>query len=176
MKVVTSLLIASVVSVGAFSDRAVNLRNTAGFVKQTDGSPFFVDQVLVQLIWTATSPATHGGVGGSLGAGEILLNSLVTSPTYGGLWPDQIQGVVVYDDIDVGGLINTGYITVRLYDSSVLGWGDFFLQQAQEGSPLTDYDSGNSATVYDTGSSILGGNIDYQGFQIVPEPAVASPW
>ena len=171
------MVVTAVLAMGpVWGDIAVELKNTSGFVKQADESPLFVDRVLVQLIWTASAPVPKAEIGGATGEGEFLLNSLVTTSGFAGVWPDQPQGIIVYTDADVGNAdINSGYIIVRLYDNSALGWGDYYLQQAQEGTPLTEYDSENQeATVYDTAGGILGGAIDSQGYTIIPEPAVAS--
>ena len=117
---------------------------------------------------------TTGGVGGAVGATESLLDSFTTTSGYEGTWSDIFDGTDVYTDSDVGEVdINAGYFFVRVFDSAAMGLGDNYLQQYAQGPSLTEYDFQAASTIYDTNGS-LGGAIDAQGYQIIPEPAVAS--
>jgi len=176
MKILGTILASSLVIATASADLAVDFLNDAGTVTEAGSSGgTFVDQVLVQLIWTASTPTQQAGLGGALGAGEVLLHSLVTTSTYAGTWSDQPQGILEYADSDVGDVdINDGYFFVRMFDNTATGLGDFYLQQGQQGSPLTEYDSGLIATIYDTNGELGGLDLDAQGNQVIPEPAVAA--
>ncbi len=174
MKKLLAALIASIVSVSAFADIAVELKNQSseGFVYQPGGVTF-VDQALYQLIWTPATPAQQAGIGGAVGANEYLLDWLVTTSGQRGLF--STHGVISYADSDVGGNdINAGYFFVRVFDNAATGEGDYYLQQYVQGPSLTLYDQQVASTVYSTAVGDLGGTLDSQGYQVIPEPAVAS--
>lgn len=171
------MLLASMATVSVVADIEVELRNDAagGEVYQPGGA-LYVDQALVQLIWTPNSPTQQAGLGGSLGAAEYLLNSLVTPLGPHGLFAN--QGVLTYSDGDVGGNnINVGYFFVRIFDNSALAEDDYYLQQYVQGPTLNDPTDEPPPLAYTT-SGALGGTLDNiadgGGYQIIPEPAVAS--
>jgi hypothetical protein len=177
MKKIIVLLASSLIVGSVLADIAVELKNNAGIVYEPGGVTF-VNQALVQLIWTA-DPTGKAGVGGALASGEYLLNSLVTTSGAWGTWGDQPQGVLQYDDGDVGGtagqdtVILGGYFFVRIFDNSKTDLNDYYLQQSQEGPSLDKYVSTVPATIYDT-NGLLGGALDAQNNQVIPEPAVAA--
>ena len=176
MKKLIAVLSMSFVAVIVSADIAIDFKNNGGLVTEVgSGGSSYVDQVLVQLIWTATTPDQLAGIGGALGEGEFLLNTLVTTSGFAGTWTDQPQGILDYADSVVGDVdINDGYFFVRMFDNTATGLGDFYLQQGQQGSPLTEYDSGLIATIYDTNGELGGLDLDAQSNQVIPEPAVAA--
>ena len=181
MRKIFGVLVVSLISGVASADLAIELKNNSQYVTEPESAgATYVDQVLVQLIWTASIPTTQAGIGGTLGAEEFLLNSLVTTSGYRGTFSDQPQGVLQYDDGDVGGssgsdtAILDGYFFVRMFDNTATGLGDFYLQQSQQGTPLTKYDAQLTDTIYSTDTLIGGSDLDAQGNQVIPEPAVAA--
>ncbi len=179
MKKVLAILTASLISGIAVADLAIELRNDAGLVYETDGTTA-VDQALVQLIWSPTDSAQAVDTGNHLASGEYLLNTLTTTSGYAGTWSDQIQGVLEYDDEAVGGTVDqdttilSGYIFVRIFDTLKTAKDDWYLQQFVQGPGLTRYNALDTETIYQTNGE-LGGvlNDATYGHQVIPEPAVA---
>ena len=173
MKKIISILIATSFAGVAFADIAIELKNNGGVVT-TDGTTN-VGKAFVQLIWTASTPEAQAGIGATLGSGEFLLNSLITTDGFAGTWSDQPIGVLTYVDADVGGAdINDGYFFVRMFDNTATGLGDFYLQQYQQGIPLAESnpDVGAPPPPYNS-NTFLGGDLSL-GNQVIPEPAVAA--
>lgn len=170
VSVLTMALIAGIAS----ADIAVDFKNNGDLVYEAGSSTVFVDQALVQLIWTASVPSQQAGVGGTLGDGEQLLYSILTTSGFAGTWSDQYPGILEFVDTDVGGAdINAGYFFVRTFDNSALGLGDYYLQQYQQGPVLAEYNTEPAPAPYSTFQE-LGGSLDAQGNQVIPEPAVAA--
>ena len=180
MKKILTVLIVSLISGIAAADLAVDLKNNAGLVLETDGTTY-VDQALVQLIWSPTDSAQAVDTGNHLASGEYLLNTLTTTSGAAGTWGDQLQGVLEYDDGVVGGtaaedtIILSGYIFVRIFDNTATELGDWYLQQYVQGPGLTRFNATATETIYQTAGT-LGGALNDASFgqQVIPEPAVAA--
>jgi len=149
----------------------IDLKNNNDVVYKPGGVDY-VDQAFVQLIWTPSYNHLFNiaGIGGSLASGEVLLNSLTTSPAYAGTWSDQLIGLQTYGDGAVGSSINNGYIFVRIFDNSAMGFEDYYLQQYVQGPSLAEYNALDIGTIYETNGQ-LGGTLG--NFQVIPEPATA---
>lgn len=162
------ITMAIMVSVAGFvsADIAVDLQNSGG-VFTTDGATF-VDQAYVQLVWNETAPvAAPGAVGLSLLApGDTILSDFTTTIGFAGTWSDLGNQGGEYDFVGV----NTGYLTVRVFDAADLGVGAKFLQfDIDVDGSLTDYVSTDTGTIYQTDGT-LGGDIGASAYQVIPEP------
>lgn len=176
MKKVLMFCALSLIAGIAFADIGIDLKNNGGIVYAAGSSTTFVDQALVQLIWSPTNlaQATDVSVDSYLSPGEKVLYSLITTSGFAGTWSDQYPGILEFMNADVGGSdINVGYFFVRIFDNTKLGVNDFYLQQYVQGPNLTEYAANPPPTPYSTFQQ-LGGSLDSQGYQIIPEPAVAS--
>jgi len=160
----------------ASADLDIEFDNFGGTVTAAgSGGTVGIDQVLAQLIWTASVPTAQAGVDGALGTGEFLLDSILTTSGFWGAWSDQDQTVKTYLDSDVGDAdINVGYFFVRMFDNAAKAINNFYLQYLAAGPTLTEYDTDPRPTQYLTSGLIGGNDIDDQGLQVIPEPTVVS--
>ncbi len=160
----------------ASADLDVEFDNFGGVVTSAGSSGTVgIDQVLAQLIWTASVPVAQAGIDGALGTGEFLLDSILTTSGYWGTWSNQDQPIKTYLDGHVGGAdINAGYILVRMFDNSAKDLDDFYLQYLIAGPSLIEFNTAPRPTAYNTSGLIGGGDIDIQGNQVIPEPTVAA--
>ena len=168
-----TVLLVSILTASAsvFADIAVNLKNLTTSVYKADGETR-VDQAYVQLIWSTRSE-TKANINGEnlLGDGEYLLNGFVTTEYPYGLFD---EGTGYYSDSDVGDAnILSGYIFVRIFDNAAIVLGDYYLQQFVQAPTLEPYDAQVPNSLYQTNGEV-GGAVSFQGYQIIPEPAVAS--
>ena len=176
MKAIGTLMAFLVAGI-AYADIDIEFDNTGGTVTEGgSGGTVGIDVVLAQLIWTASVPTAQAGIGGALGTGEVLLDTVTTTLGMWGTWGDQDQPVETYLDSDVGGVnINNGYFFVRLFDIANTAVDDYYLQwESAEWSPaLTEYNTEPRPTQYLTDTKLFAADIDEHGNQVIPEPAVA---
>lgn len=165
MKKIVTMAVAAAFAGLAVADISINFENLGTTVNAAGGG--FVNQALAQLIWTAAPVQTQGNPDGALNAGEVLLAEVTTTVGYAGTWSDQPM-VVRGTDAGVGGVVADGNFFVRIYDVDAMAKDDYFLQQFVTEGPLVEF--AKPSDIYQT-NGLLGGDIDAQGYQIVPEPA-----
>lgn len=178
MKKMVGVLVATFVAAAAMADIGVDWRST-GMVKNAGlgvGSPTGGGQTIaagsvVKLVWApndTTYQQTGLGLSG-LWDGEVELASGIAGAA--GSWTITIGDNVITTDEFGSASLNEGYIFSRLFQNGTIGAGDYYLEFALEGGPLTEFDAMNSATVYDALGNTTWQSMDTQGLQVIPEPA-----
>ena len=170
MKRVLVMTMAIMVAGIASADLSVDWKSgTAGAIYDIGGSGAgpFVEGAVVQLIWSTTPSVTTAGEYDLAALGdEWLLISGLTS-TYG----QGFAGSGVWSDADVGGnAIKDGYFYTRVFQKDASA-GEFFLDLAENGTPLSEYNSTDPTTTYS--DAVLAGvyNIGDNATTVIPEPA-----
>ena len=183
-----TLVLCSAVSLlvmGATADLAVSFWNSTAFFGNvgtdtaTDFDPasYLQSDSITQLIWNQNSPtAGNVGVGGSLLAGEVLLEQMfLNDSAYGGWGPGAgitydsafINASDQYDTAD----INVGFFYARVFESGA-AQGDYYYTGATVDAADWVLVGTDPGTVF-SGSIMedVTTNIDSQGTQVIPEPA-----
>lgn len=183
MKKVMSICAAVVAVAGvASADLSVDWFNTSVAVTD-DGATSFINDNLVQLIWSASSDSLAAGgyavAGGSALAGEYILNSTTdhaANPPVG-FWGPL---AAVYGGADVGGAdINTGYFFTRVFETATADAGTAFYDTARVDASAWVYDNLVPGSTYsqefleNNTPYAAGGSLDVNanGTTVIPEPA-----